>query len=138
MDSRLPYRRGWPLLKPLPLVTIPLKKDVLMGQDDTDLSSKIVQILRRHNILFEGVTLVGRVHTDDNPDSPNPTYFILINLERSPVNTWDPAVQAIRNLLDGCNLTHIAVEAMDIEKAGTRSCTITKKNLFTDDEVEIL
>ena len=137
MDRRLHYRRGLPLLKPLPVFSVALENNVLMGHDKNDIDHKILQILKEHKLNFVTILLTGRIHSDEvDPDSRNPTY--LVAMKSSPADTWEPAVQAFRDFLDERHLQHIAVEFIDDEKSTILSFPITQKNLFTDDEVEVL
>jgi hypothetical protein len=133
MDRRLPYRRGSPLLKPLPLVNMAITDTGLIGDhNEDDMNNKIVEILREHDIHFRFVSLINRAQASEfGTTSLIPTYYVLVHMESSAVDTWDPAVQAIRDFLDECNLQHIVVEFMDVQRAATTSVAIMP-DLFTD------
>ncbi|KAI9712826.1 MAG: hypothetical protein M1820_001448 [Bogoriella megaspora] len=140
MDRRLSYRRGSPLLKPLPLLT----KRAFTGLGSTAENSravllpKIASILREHNVRYHSVDLVHRFHDDETtPEPQDVTLFIDGDLEKSSINNWDVAVQKLRNFLDESHLEQILVEMLDYKRNVTSSFAITNE-LYPHGTVESL
>lgn len=138
MDRRLSYRRGLPMLKPLPLVTESVRDETaLTGKyAESDLTSEIRAILRTYKVYVHSVCLKFRFHKT-SPKSRNATYFVEGDLQKSPVEGWELAVQAIRDFLDARNLNHIFVEIVDQQSIRRTSFVITE-DLFVEEKVDSL
>ncbi|KAL9069019.1 MAG: hypothetical protein Q9157_006309 [Trypethelium eluteriae] len=140
MDRRLPYRRGLPLLKPLPLRAAMVTDDLaLMGRDtQNELTTKIAGILRERHVYFHSACFARRYHADDTDrESEDVTFFIESDLEKSSIESWELAVRSIRELLDTTHLQQIWVEIIDFRSQARSSFAITKE-LFPSDQVESL
>ncbi|KAL9093901.1 MAG: hypothetical protein Q9165_003824 [Trypethelium subeluteriae] len=140
MDRRLSYRRGLPLLKPLPLLTESIRDDrALTGEySKWDFLDKVAGILREHHVNYHYADLVRRFHAGEtNPEAKNLTLFVDGVLGESSINDWDHAVQELRNFLNESHLEHIFVEILDHRTNATSSFAINEE-LYPHDIVESL
>ncbi|KAI9658382.1 MAG: hypothetical protein M1821_002515 [Bathelium mastoideum] len=141
MDRRLPYRRGMPLLKPLPLKTALVDELAPVGRDaQSRLTIEIAKILRECHVFWKSYSayFARRYHPrDTGPESQDVVFFVEGDLEESSIENWERAVQSIRKLLDESNLQHVFVEIIDYQKHATSSFAITEE-LFPFDKVESL
>jgi len=109
LDTRLPYRHGWPLLPSLPVCTSTMHVPKVLSKSSNHMAA-FTTILHTHNLPVHALSTTHRFHAG-TPLSKQ-TLTLLIASHVSSAATWGPAIRALRSYVREHSLT-LRIEVID-------------------------
>ncbi|KAF2116014.1 hypothetical protein BDV96DRAFT_598798 [Lophiotrema nucula] len=115
VDTRLPFRTGWPILPVLPVETSSLNARVWSTELDPTDVQQFSNILSHNDVYMRHIFFAHRHNKGVPVSERKPTLVVYSDIQKEGQNieNWRQAVRDIRNMLKEQGINNITVEITD-------------------------